>query len=188
LEAVSPDYAIISVGAGNSYGHPAQETLKKLNDAGITTYRTDEAGTIVAVSDGKTISFKSGGTENPGNNETQKPTKTPSPTPKASTAPITAPNNSGNVVIDKVDLSGELVTIRNTSSSDVNLTGWKLLSVKGGQTYNFPNGCILKAGSTLTIASGDAAGDLKWNSKNIWNNDGDPAELYNSAGKLISTK
>lgn len=57
LRAVSPSYAVISVGEGNSYGHPKQETLDILGQAEIYTYRTDFMGSIVAVSDGTTIQF-----------------------------------------------------------------------------------------------------------------------------------
>lgn len=55
LKAVSPQFAVISVGKDNSYGHPAEETIKKIIDAGIQLYRTDESGTIIATSDGDTI-------------------------------------------------------------------------------------------------------------------------------------
>ncbi len=55
LEAVSPSSAIISCGRDNSYGHPHQETLEKLDRLGIRTYRTDEQGTLVAESDGSRI-------------------------------------------------------------------------------------------------------------------------------------
>ncbi|MGN0460278.1 MAG: ComEC/Rec2 family competence protein [Ruminococcus sp.] len=57
LEKVCPDYAVISCGKDNRYGHPHEETLKKLNDMEVTIHRTDEEGTVVAQSDGKSISF-----------------------------------------------------------------------------------------------------------------------------------
>ena len=46
LSAVRPELVCISVGADNSYGHPAQETLQRLHDYGCTVYRTDQHGTI----------------------------------------------------------------------------------------------------------------------------------------------
>ena len=52
LNAVSPDFAVISCGEGNSYGHPHAETLKTLK--GITLLRTDLDKTIVFSADGKT--------------------------------------------------------------------------------------------------------------------------------------
>ena len=46
LDALTPQIAVISVGANNMYGHPNQETLDKLNAHGITTYRTDLNGAV----------------------------------------------------------------------------------------------------------------------------------------------
>lgn len=46
LNVVRPELAIASVGADNEYGHPHQETLEKLKDAGIKLLRTDLNGTI----------------------------------------------------------------------------------------------------------------------------------------------
>ncbi|ABY93611.1 MAG: Beta-lactamase domain protein [Caldanaerobacter subterraneus] len=57
LKAVHPKYAVISCGKYNDYGHPHKETMKKLRSLGIIVYRTDECGTVIAVSDGKTINF-----------------------------------------------------------------------------------------------------------------------------------
>lgn len=57
LEAVSPEYAVISCGEGNKYGHPHAETMNKFRQNGITVYRTDEQGTIIASSDGKMITW-----------------------------------------------------------------------------------------------------------------------------------
>ncbi len=65
LERVSPSYAVISCGLGNSYGHPHTETIEKLG--GIPVFRTDEMGTIVATSDGSEISFRTLGKSDTGN-------------------------------------------------------------------------------------------------------------------------
>ena len=59
LEAVEPEIAVISVGEGNSYGHPTQKVLDKLDNFDCTVYRTDEMGTIVLETDGKSIALKS---------------------------------------------------------------------------------------------------------------------------------
>lgn len=57
LDAVNPEYAVISCGTGNTYGHPTLSTLEKLRDRNIQVFRTDEQGTVVAVSDGKDITW-----------------------------------------------------------------------------------------------------------------------------------
>lgn len=54
LEAVDPEYAILSVGAKNSYGHPAKEVLDRLKDKKI--FRTDLDGDVECVLDGKEMS------------------------------------------------------------------------------------------------------------------------------------
>lgn len=59
LQAVRPKYAVISVGAGNDYGHPHKETLKNLEKAGVQVYRTDRCGTVVFRSDGRTLAVES---------------------------------------------------------------------------------------------------------------------------------
>lgn len=57
LKAVSPTYAIISVGTGNSYNHPENEVLTKLKNSNIEIHRTDLEGTVVITSDGESISI-----------------------------------------------------------------------------------------------------------------------------------
>ena len=47
LLAVRPEIVIISVGANNPYGHPAQEVLQRLADFGCTIYRTDQQGSVL---------------------------------------------------------------------------------------------------------------------------------------------
>lgn len=55
LSEVEPALCVISCGAGNDYGHPHEETLKKLEKRGITPFRTDQDGAIVVGSDGSTL-------------------------------------------------------------------------------------------------------------------------------------
>lgn len=57
LNAVKPDYVVISCGQDNSYGHPHAEVMNRLRAMGISVFRTDEQGTILAYSDGTEITF-----------------------------------------------------------------------------------------------------------------------------------
>jgi len=54
ISAVKPQYAVISCGQDNSYGHPHEATLEALE--GVRVLRTDELGTIIIRSDGQAIS------------------------------------------------------------------------------------------------------------------------------------
>lgn len=58
LNAIQPDYAVISVGGDNQYGHPTNEVLSDLQDRGVTLFRTDIQGTVHCISDGRSIRFE----------------------------------------------------------------------------------------------------------------------------------
>lgn len=58
VEAVSPEYGVISCGVDNKYGHPHRETLQTIDTHGIKAYRTDKQGQITITSDGNTINIK----------------------------------------------------------------------------------------------------------------------------------
>ena len=55
IRMLMPEYAIISVGENNSYGHPTDAVLSRLSDADCQTYRTDLNGNIKVTSNGSTI-------------------------------------------------------------------------------------------------------------------------------------
>ena len=55
LAAMQPQYAVISCGAGNSYGHPTGEVIARLESVGAEVLRTDLLGEIVVESDGKEL-------------------------------------------------------------------------------------------------------------------------------------
>ena len=58
LYEAQPKIAVISCEAGNSYGHPHEETLSRLNDADAEIYRTDLEGSIVIFSNGMEVAKK----------------------------------------------------------------------------------------------------------------------------------
>lgn len=162
LDAVNPSVAVVFSETGNSYGHPHKEIIQRLNEKKIDIVRTDLQGTIVMKSDGKKIGF----------NDKEVQTYDNSPKPR--------------VIISELDKVGEIVTIKNESSININLEGWKLLSVTGNQEYIFPD-YVLKVGETVTVTSGQKQGDLIWGSENIWNNSkSDPAVLYDKGGAEVS--
>jgi competence protein ComEC len=46
ISQVRPQYAVVSVGAQNPYGHPAQPVIDAYSEAGIPLYRTDRDGAV----------------------------------------------------------------------------------------------------------------------------------------------
>lgn len=58
LQAADPIYTVISCGQDNEYGHPHAEVVAAFEEQDIQMYRTDLAGTILAVSDGREIHWK----------------------------------------------------------------------------------------------------------------------------------
>ena len=57
VSRVAPTYAVISCGRDNPYGHPHEQTLDTLQEFNVQVFRTDEQGSIVAVSDGNSITW-----------------------------------------------------------------------------------------------------------------------------------
>jgi len=166
---------VITVGVDNDYGHPTLEILNKLENSGVQVYRTDHNGTIVATSDGETVTFM-----------TAKLSATAKPL-----MPVPA-LSIDSVMISSIDLSAEVVTLTNRSDTAVNLTGWKLVSEVGNQIFSFPSGTTLPGGGTLKVVSGTNAHAetdvLVWTDSNIWNNQGDPGALINAEGQIVSQK
>lgn len=60
LEAVGPEFATVSVGKDNDYGHPHRDTLEKLAEAGVPCLRTDLLGNIVITTDGEGLVIDTG--------------------------------------------------------------------------------------------------------------------------------
>ena len=55
IREIDPEYAIVSVGKDNSYGHPHKEVVSRYADAGVPLFRTDELGHIIVTADGSDV-------------------------------------------------------------------------------------------------------------------------------------
>ncbi|WP_432400880.1 lamin tail domain-containing protein [Wukongibacter sp. M2B1] len=92
------------------------------------------------------------------------------------------------VMITELDKKAEYITLKNSSNDSVDLTGWKIVSVKGNQSFTFPKFTL---NPNATVKVGDSAKntdiDFHWmDGKGTWNNSkSDPAELYNTKGELV---
>lgn len=174
LYKIDPSYAVISVGEDNSYGHPHDIPLKRLELQDVPYIRTDIYGTIIFETNGKDISY------------TSKKTNTDS----KKSGNVYSENDNQTIAMD-INKKDEIVTLINLSNSDIDISGYTVESVKdalSGQSYVLAENTILKANSTLTLASGDAVGDIKLTNNNIWNNSSsDPGVLYDKDKNIIAT-
>lgn len=115
LNAISPTYAVISCGEGNSYGHPHSATLNILRSMGVKVFRTDEQGSIIATSDGVNITWNCSpsdtwqageGTQNAENHTTA----------VATTRPVEEQTTTSAIIITNTENQGAITYICNTNT------------------------------------------------------------------------
>jgi beta-lactamase superfamily II metal-dependent hydrolase len=183
ISAVSPEISIIEVGAGNSYGHPHDEILDRLQKAS-KVYRTDLDGTIIVTTDGSTYTVMTEKYETVSSGS-EAYTSTDSTTTEESETPS---STESTLYVSNLDLQDEWVQISNAGPSPVSLTAWKIED-DSKHSYTFPS-YTLDSQSTVTVYTGEGMNtvtELYWGSDGtIWNNDGDTAYLYDNSGKLVS--
>jgi beta-lactamase superfamily II metal-dependent hydrolase len=184
ISSVSPEVSVIEVGAGNDYGHPHSEILKRLQEAS-TVYRTDLEGTIIVTTDGSTytVMTEKSGTTSSGNGAY-------SSTDSTATEESEVPGSTGSTVyVSGLNLQNEWIQISNTGPYPVSLAGWKIEDEGSKHTYTFPS-YTLNAGSTVTLYTGKGINsviELYWQLDDpILNNDGDAAYLYDDSGNMVS--
>ena len=86
------------------------------------------------------------------------------------------------MVVDKV---AETVVIANDGSASVDLSGWRLVSLRGPQAIQFPAGTVLQPGASLTVGSGSSQGDVAFGQRHVWHNErSDSAELRRPDGRV----
>lgn len=118
----------------------------------------------------------------------------PIPTPTVTPTPTPVPRRS-DVRFSWLKGSGtdEYVEVSNYGTAGQDMSGWRIVSVVGNQTYWFPRGYILGAGAYVRVHSGpdaygDPPSDLEWTTGYVWNNGGDEAALYDDEGNVIDRR
>lgn len=214
LARVDPEVAVISVGAGNSYGHPHAETLSALLRAGVTVYRTDRDGTVLVTSDGSSYTVrteKAVGSlialaQPAGTAAVPTRTTTPSPSipavPQVSfTIPVIPIGNGSFIAIsstrfnapgdDRFNLNGEWVQLENRGDDNVLLAGWTLSGRTGDTEYRFPP-FILEPGRTVTVYTGSGNYNdtalFMGRTEPAWGNSGEIAILKDGGGRIIDQR
>jgi beta-lactamase superfamily II metal-dependent hydrolase len=208
LALVKPEVAIYMAGAGNSYGHPHEETLNRLRQIGADIYGTDVYGTIIITTDGDPDSILI---------DVNTPTPTPSPTPTPTFIPPTKalptltttptptltlpPGGASNVQITYIYYDGlvpsvesdEYVEITNLGDMAQDLAGWVLKDIdEGYPSLTFPS-YILEPGESIRVYTNEI--HPEWGGFSfgygsaVWNNSSpDVAALYNAQGVEVSRK
>ncbi|MEI2689370.1 MAG: lamin tail domain-containing protein [Anaerolineae bacterium] len=104
-----------------------------------------------------------------------------------------AARSVGKPTIAQLDYQSadECVVIQNSGLAQ-DMTGWQLVSGRGGQTYSFPAGLVLMPGGEVRIHSGvnaaaPTANDQVWTKQHMWRNEGDTASLVDADGNVISS-
>jgi hypothetical protein len=116
------------------------------------------------------------------------PIPTPTPVPSADVV-ITALFYDG--VVPSVE-SDEYVQFENQGTTVVSLTGWKIQSVRGGQSYPFATGASIGAGQTCRLYTNENHPEwcgFNWQRATSaqWNNQGDRANLIDGTSRIVSS-
>ena len=132
LKAVKPQYAVISVGK-NSYGHPTSTVLNRLKAAKVNVFRTDKQGTIIAKTNGSTLTFSTKPAVN-NSSTTTKPTTKPTTYKLAASLNTTSPKQNGtvNLTVKGLPAGTSYKAVFHYKSKDTTYTGkvGKTLPVK----------------------------------------------------------
>ena len=150
LREIMPQYAVISVGTGNSYGHPTEETLSRLRDAGVEVFRTDMQGDIVCSSDGKTVTVQPQRNQNADTLGPAAPTEPPETQPETQ-----APSLEGIQVLAWPE------TVRQNETATVTIQG--LPNTTNSITVNYKSGPSSAQG--LEDKTSDGSGQVSWSWK-----------------------
>lgn len=123
LDAVRPQYVVVSSGANNSYGHPGQNSLNRFANVGAEIFRTDELGTILLRTNGQSYEW----THYPNSDYKRPTTSAPAPSSAPSTttvvpAPTSTPSTPTTAASTTVAPTSSTSTTTTTTPTTVAAT------------------------------------------------------------------
>ena len=96
------------------------------------------------------------------------------------------PEAAADIAIQEIDRDAQTITLVN-HGADAELSGYFIISQKGGEIFVFPQGAVIAAGETLTVACRGGAGDYIWDEKKVWSDkNGEEGVLYDAYGNELS--
>lgn len=151
LNKVNPKYAVIEVGKDNTYGHPTEQCLSRLQAIGASIYRTDQSGTIIFTSDGNTITVDKNASSINANAPNTSSVSTTSSTTASSSASTTSSASASSTVTSSSKASSSTVTAAPSSSNDNQI----VYITKSGKCYHM-DGCSSLSKSKIQTTLGEA--------------------------------
>ncbi len=164
IRAVKPKVAVISTNRDEAPDTPDSRVVSQLKAIGAKVYVTQDApsGILVTIDQGEVTANTMDYGE--------------------------LPDMETAVRIADVDNKDDRITLENTGKTAADLSGWYILSERGGQIFVLPEGAVIAPGGTLAIASrsSEEAGDLLWPDKKVWHKSKDDAALlFDPYGRQI---
>ena len=165
LAIAQPEYAVISTDREEEKDSAHENVIARLESAGSEVFVTDEygLGLLCEIDPDGEITW-------------------------TELEPAGAPVK---VKIESVSKSEQLLTLKNKSGRDADLSGWLIYSDRGHEYFVFPEGAVIPSGGTVTVGCRDYDGtpDYEWAVSEAWHGSKkDKAFLYDSFGNLIDDK
>jgi beta-lactamase superfamily II metal-dependent hydrolase len=195
LQVAGPEVVVISVGYGNTYGHPSPAALFTYPRHAEQLFRTDLHGQV-------TVSGYADGTYEVTLGSTLigqgKEDRAASPPAAARTSPARQPAMGASIAIgvvadapgnDHQNTNGEYAMLTNGSDRAVDISGWTLCDA-ARHCFRFPPGSSLPGEGLVILYTGMGTGDgsrfFMGSGAAVWNNDGDTATLYDGGGRVVA--
>ena len=197
LAAARPEVVVVSVGEGNTYGHPRPEALTAYGTFVNQLLRTDRDGhvTVLGYEDGRYELVVGPDIISSTGDQTSTVPADPLPSiaPSARAFASSVPGLRIDVVADAPGndhehLNGEFAIIENGGTRLLNIGQWRFCDLRS-RCFEFPPGSSIPVGEQVRVYTGYGSADgfsfFMNNSRAVWNNDGDEATLYDERGRIV---